>query len=285
VANSVVPGSGSGASQRFTFTVSDQGGSGFLTGLAALIAPTFNHNNACSLVYDRAANRVSLSYDTASNGSSPVAPGSSTVVSNSQCSLKGANTTVTYTATQMIVTMDLSFSATFFGTKAIYLYAAESTANSGWTTVGSWTVTGGAPTADSVTPASGAGSSQTFTFAVSDSVTQSNISGMSMLFTSGSPANLASACYLVYDRTATTIGLYNDAAAAISAKGIGSSSTLQNSQCAVGYTVMNTSGNSVLFTINLVFKAAFNGAKSVYLQANEPSTNSGWVLRGSWTVQ
>ncbi|MEQ1883798.1 MAG: SBBP repeat-containing protein [Bryobacteraceae bacterium] len=285
VANSVVPGSGSGPSQRFTFTVSDQGGAGFLTGMAALISTTFNTNNACSLVYDRLTNQVSLSYDVAANGSSPVTPGSGTVVGNSQCTLRGANTTVAFTATQMIVTVDLTFNASFFGTKNIYLYAAESSANSGWATVGAWTVTGGAPTADSVTPSSGAGSSPSLTFSVSDSVSQVNISGMSMLFTNGSPANLANACYLVYDRAAATIGLYNNAGTSVSTKAIGSSATLQNSQCAVGYTVMTTSGNSVLFTINLAFKPAFNGVKSVYLQANEPSINSGWVLRGSWTVQ
>jgi len=28
----------------------------------------------------------------------------------------------------------------------------------------------------------------------------------------------------------------------------------------------------------------FSGPKSVYLQANEPNTNSGWVQRGVWTV-
>jgi len=284
-ATSVVPASGFGPAQRFTFTISDQGGSAYLTGLAALIGPTLNTNNACSLVYDRGTNRVSLSYDTAANGSSPVTLGSNTVVSNSQCSLRGANTTVTFTATQMIVTMDLSFNASYFGAKNIYLYAAEVGVNSGWTTVGSWTVTGGAPTADSVTPASGAGSSPGFTFSASDSVTQTNISGMSMLITTGSPANIANACYLIYDRTAATIGLYDNAGTTLSTKGIGSSATLQNSQCAVGYTVMVTSANSVLFTINLAFKPAFNGAKTVYLQANEPATNSGFVARGTWTVQ
>jgi hypothetical protein len=44
-------------------------------------------------------------------------------------------------------------------------------------------------------------------------------------------------------------------------------------------------GNSVLLTINLVFKSpAFSGAKSVYLQALEPNASSGWVFRGTWTV-
>jgi hypothetical protein len=48
---------------------------------------------------------------------------------------------------------------------------------------------------------------------------------------------------------------------------------------------MTTSGNAVSFTINLVFKSAqFPGAKTVYLQALEPNTSSGWVARGTWTV-
>jgi len=48
---------------------------------------------------------------------------------------------------------------------------------------------------------------------------------------------------------------------------------------------MTTSGNAVSFTINLVFKSAqFQGAKTVYLQALEPNTSTGWVARGTWTV-
>ena len=184
-----------------------------------------------------------------------------------------------------MITLDLAFNATFFGAKNAYLYAAESSSNSGWVTVGGWTVTGGSPTADSVVPDSGSGLSPNFTFTASDSATQSNIIGMNMLLTSGSPANLANACYLFYDRVSATIGLYADDGVTLSTKGIGSSATLQNSQCAVGYTVMITSGNSVLFTINVVLKSpAFSGPKTVYLQALEPNATSGWVSRGTWTV-
>src|SRR6185312_4979244 len=50
VANSVVPGAGSGAAQRFSFTVSDPGGAGFLTGVGMLLSATLNSANACSLV-------------------------------------------------------------------------------------------------------------------------------------------------------------------------------------------------------------------------------------------
>ena len=205
------------------------------------------------------------------------------VASNSQCTLRALNTTLVIGTTSIVVTMDLSFNANWFGAKNVYLLAAEPGVNSGWATVGAWTVTGGAPTADSVSPEEGSGTAPSFTFMVSDSSTQSNISGISMLITAGAPTALANACYLVYNRTNATIGLYNDSATTLSTKPIGSSVSLQNTQCAVGYTVMTASGTSVTFNINLLFRT-FSGAKFVYLQANEPNTNSGWVQRGTWTV-
>ena len=283
VANSVVPAAGSGPGQRFSFTISDQGGSGFLTGAAMLLAATLSTTNACSMVYDRTRNVVSLAYDIPTNGATPVTPGSSTVASNGQCTLNGANTTVVIGVTAITVTVDLTFNASWFGAKNVYLLASETTFNSGFVLVGGWTVTGGAPTADSVAPASGSGTSPNFTFTVSDSSSQQNITGMSMLLTAGPPNAVANACYLIYNRATATIGLYDDAATTLSTKPIGSSANLFNTQCAVGYTVMTASGTSVSFTINIVFRT-FSGAKTIYLQANEPNSNSGWVQRGSWTV-
>ena len=283
VANSVVPASGSGPGQRFSFTASDQGGAGFITGMALLLSSTLNTANACSLVYDRTRNVVSLAFDNPANGSASVTPGSNTVISNAQCSLNGANTTVVVGVTSIVVTVDLTFNANWFGAKNIYLLASETTVNSGFVMLGGWTVTGGAPTADSVVPASGSGTSPNFTFTVSDSSSQLNLTGMSMLITAGAPSVLANACHLIYNRVTATIGLYNDSGTTLSTKPIGSSANLFNTQCAVGFTVMVSSGNSVSFTINTVFRT-FSGAKSVYLQATEPNTNSGWVQRGAWTV-
>jgi hypothetical protein len=285
MANSVIPSAGSGPGQRFSFTVSDQGGNGFIVAVAMLFSATLDTNNACSLVYDRTRNTISLAYDNPANGAATLIPGSSTVIENHQCSLRGANSTVVAGTTSLVITVDLFFNASFFGAKNAYLYAAESLTNSGWVTVGGWTVTGGAPTADSVLPASGSGSSPNFLFTVTDSSSEENITGMTMLITAGAPINLANACYLFYNRVNSTIGLYDDSGAVLSTKTVGSASNLQNSQCAVGYTVMVTSGNSVVFTINVVFKSpAFSGDKIVYLQALEPNTSSGWVARGTWTV-
>ena len=286
VANSVVPSAGTGPSQRYSFTVSDQGGAGFVWGVAMLFSTSLSTANACSISYDRSANVISLSYDNPANGAATLTPGSSTVISNSQCTVNGANTTVAFGVTTVVVTVDVAFNAAFFGAKSTYLYASEPSVNSGWVLVGSWTVTGGAPTADSVSPSSGSGSSATFTFTVSDSANSANIIGMSMLITAGAPTATANACYMVYDRVGATIGLYNDAGAVLSTKPIGSSANLANSQCAVGYTVMFTSGNSVQLQVQVVFKTPiFNGGKTVYLLATEPNANSGWVLRGTWTVQ
>ena len=285
VAESVIPSGGSGPGQRFSFTVSDQGGNGFIVAVAILFSSTLDSNNACSLVYDRSRNTIALAYDNPANGSTPLVPGSSDIVSNHQCTLRGSNSTIVAGTTSLVITVDLFFNATFFGAKNAYLYAAESFSNSGWVTVGGWTVTGGAPTADSVLPSSGSGSSPNFTFTVSDSSSQENISGVAILLTAGAPVNLANSCYLFYNRVNSTIGLYNDSGVTLSTKIVGSSGNLQNSQCAVGYTVMITSGNSLIFTLDVLFKTpAFSGEKNMYLQAFEPNTSSGWVSRGTWIV-
>lgn len=283
VANSVSPSSGSGPSQRFSFTVSDAGGAGFITGLAIVVAPSLNIVNACYVVYDRTANTISLAYDNPLNGASPVTPGGTQVVSNSQCTLKASDSTVVIGLTSVVVTVDLTFNATYFGAKNLYLDAIEPGATSGWLNAGTWTVTGGAPEANSSSPSSGSGLSPSFTFTVSDSSSSANISGMSMLFTSGAPSNTANACYLTYNVAAATISLYNNAGTSSSSKGIGSSANLSNSQCAVGYTVGYPSGNSVVFEVNLQFSSTFTSPQTVYLDALEPGASSGWVSVGSWT--
>jgi hypothetical protein len=181
--------------------------------------------------------------------------------------------------------MDLTFNAAWFGAKNMYLLASEYGVSSSWATVGSWTVTGGSPTADSVTPPSGLGTSQTFTLAVSDSASPLNIVGMSVLVTAGAPSSVANACYVVYSRGNATSGLYDNSGTTLNTKPIGSSANLLNTQCAVGYSGMTSSNNSVSLVLQLVFfSPAFQGAKTVYLLAMEPNTSSGWVSRGTWTV-
>lgn len=278
----VSPSAGGGSNALLSFTAADLGGSGFISGMAILIAPSLDFNNACFLNYDRAVGVVTLAYDTAVNGSSPVALGSNTAVSNSQCALRGAGSSVSFGATTATLTLDLAFRPEFAGTKNIYLLAAELGVNSGWQWVGTWTVTAAPPTVDSISPSNGSGSGDMFTVTATDPNSAANVSGISLLFTNAGPAD---ACWVYLDAVEGRIGLYSDDLSVLQFKVLGSSATLQNTRCAVGYSVRNTSGNAVSLTVYVLFQSpVFAGVKTVYGQAHTASVSSGWVAKGSWTV-
>jgi hypothetical protein len=286
---SVDPASGTGPGERFTFTIGDTGGAGFITYGAILFASTFNMVNACYLEWDGTKNTISVTYDNPANGQTPETPGQPGIATSSQCTLNAANSSIVVGATQVLITLDLTFNSSFFGPKNIYLYGAEGSANSGWSTVGTWTVTGGTPSAVSVSPSSGSGSYLYYTFTIADSSSQTNLTGLTMLFTNGAPTNIANACYMFYNRTAQTIGLWdNTGHTTLSTKGEGFSTLLQNSQCSVQYTqILVASNTSCTFTIQILFNTVtFGGPKSVYLETNEPNNvSSGMVYVGTWTVQ
>ena len=131
--------------------------------------------------------------------------------------------------------------------------------NTGFLAKGTWSVTipPPIPSADSVSPNASTGASQTFTFVFSDTQSASNLTNMAMLFsTSGS---LANSCYIVYDRVAGSIRLLTDDAQGSGSKPVGSTTVLQNSQCAVGAVSASTSGLSQIVNITITFKAAFGG--------------------------
>jgi hypothetical protein len=149
-------------------------------------------------------------------------------------------------------------------------------------------VTGGVPAAVSVSPSSGAGSSLiNFTFTVSDSSAATNLSLLSMLFTTGAPVNnAANECSVLFNIPTNSVGLLADNGTTVNTKYLGSAANLDNSQCAVGYTGFTVSGTVAQFTVQLLFfPANFGGPKTVYLEANEPSSTTGWVSVGTWTVQ
>jgi hypothetical protein len=286
-ADSVVPASGGGPGQRFSISVSDAGGASYINAIAVLISPTASTMNACFILYDRLANTLSVSYDNPALGTTALHLGSLGYTSNSQCSLNSANSTVIIGTNSIALTLDMTFSSAFSGMKNIYVYGGEAASNTGWVQRGTWNVTGGVPSAVSVNPASGSGSSlTTYTFSVSDSSAASNLTSVAAMFTGGAPSNVANACYVVINIQTNSVGLFADNGTTVNTKPLGSSGNLLNSQCAVGFTGYSVSGTTAQFTIQLLFfKPAFNGTKTVYLAANEPSTTSGWVSVGAWTVQ
>lgn len=283
VAQSVTPASGTGLSQTFSFTIADNGGSNFLWAAAMLFSRSsnFDLNNGCYVTWDKTTNRFSLFRDIYTNGSNSLNVGTSGLLGNSQCILNGSGSSVSIGATTITITVSLTFSAAFAGNKNSFLYASENGYNSGWKQVGTWTVPGSPPTINALAPASGSGSTTTFTMSATTPVSPSDATGMTMLVTAGGAIN---SCYVRYDRASATIGLYNDAATSVGTKPIGSSANLQNSQCAIGFSVVNVSAGTINVSVQIVFKPAFSGAKTIYVGAENAWGTTSPVSRGTWTV-
>ncbi|MBI3473450.1 MAG: matrixin family metalloprotease, partial [Candidatus Solibacter usitatus] len=143
-----------------------------------------------------------------------------------------------------------------------------------------------APSPVSVTPSSGSGASQTFTFVYSDAAGYANLTWVNLdIHTALSSIG---ACYIQYDRATNTVQLANDGGSAwAGAAALGASGTLQNSQCAIdaGASSASGAGNNLTLVLSLSFKAAFAGGKNIYMGAlNSVGLFSGWQTRGTWTV-
>jgi hypothetical protein len=141
------------------------------------------------------------------------------------------------------------------------------------------------PAVVSTVPASGSGSSQTFTLTVADGAgAGNNISCAYFLVNSSLSA--ANACYVEVNRAANTFRLQNDAGTGwLGPTPIGTGTALVNSQCTVSAAAASTSssGNNLTVNIPVTFTAGFAGLKSVFGYAYDNSFNgSGWVTTGSW---
>ena len=140
------------------------------------------------------------------------------------------------------------------------------------------------PTAVSVSPSAGAGSRQTFTFVFSDSQSSTNLAAAAMLF---APALVVQdSCYVIYDRNRGTIQLEWDDMKGNENQPVGSSKTLQNSQCVIGATSVTATALSTTVTLDITFKSGFTGLKNIYMYSadGDGSINTGWVQKGNYTV-
>jgi hypothetical protein len=108
-----------------------------------------------------------------------------------------------------------------------------------------------------------------------------------MWFTAVFSNSSASSCMLFYSQTTNQINLLNDAGSAWMSMTPGTAGTLQNSQCSlnVGAMTLTPSGTNLTVSMPMTFKAAYAGAKQVWMYAGGGAGNSGWQQRGTWTVQ
>lgn len=141
---SVSPNSGAAASQTFSVTISDQGGSADVHSMNLLFTPSAAGPNTCWLYFDKAAGALWLASDDASSWTSR-SFGSSASLQNSQCTVPADGFTVTYNAgpsgMDMLMTVPITFSSSFAGSKSIYARADNQAGlDSGYRNAGSWSV-------------------------------------------------------------------------------------------------------------------------------------------------
>ena len=282
---SVTPASGSGLQQTFSFRYSDTAGVGDISQLSVWVN-SGSTASSCLLVWNRASNALNL-YNDAGSGWLPAAQlGASGTLSNSQCSVNAAASNASLSGTDAVLTLAMSFTSSFDGTKNVALYGLGSSANSGWQTLGTWSVP--APsvgiTAVSVTPASGSGMQQTFSFRYSDTAGVGDIVQLWVWVNSGSTAN---SCLLLWDRASNALNLYNDAGSGwLPWASLGVSGTLSNNQCSVNAVAgsVSLSGTNAVLNLAMSFTSIFAGTKNVALYGLASSSNTGWQTLGTWSV-
>jgi uncharacterized repeat protein (TIGR01451 family) len=288
-ADTVTPASGSGSSQTFALQYSDTAGATTLSTAWVWFNASFaaSSANSCMVYYDRAPGIYYLLNDAGSQWIQG-APWVTTTIQNSQCSVNLSNSSTVVNGNVLTLNLAMTFKPAYAGTKNIYMYVADSIgANSAWQNRGTWTAQGTIVTADTVTPSSGSGSSQTFALRYSDTAGATSFSTVWVWF-NATFSTAANSCMVYYDRAATVLNLINDAGTQWLQGTPGSGGTLQNSQCSVSLAGSSAVPNGNVLTLNLAvtFKPAYAGAKNVYMYgADTGGTNSGWQTRGTWTAQ
>jgi hypothetical protein len=136
------PASGSGLTQQFTWTVSSPSGYSNLADVFALFNTTSASTaNACYIRYNRLSNLLYLADNASANWSSGFVPGSSNSASNSYCTINGSGSSVSGSGTQLVLTVSVTFQASFAGTKNEYLIGYDNSGlYTGWFQFGTWTV-------------------------------------------------------------------------------------------------------------------------------------------------
>jgi hypothetical protein len=287
---SVSPASGAGPSVKFHVVASDPDGAADVAAVYVLVHPAPAVQSSCYMAYLPQSNMVYLFADNSTAGwLSPVALGVTGAIENSQCRVNAGTSSVSTSGTQVIIDLDLTFKPAYIGTQGVYV-AVQDRANvvAGWSLLATWVVTAATnrpPQPVSVTPGSGSGQSQAFQFTVSDPDGAADIYAMYMLIGTGTAAN---SCYVAFLPRAKSLFLMNDAATGwLSPVTLGTTATLENTQCRINGPASSAAGAGTVqtLTLEIYFKSTFKGSKSILLSGHDFSNVvSGFLQVGSWTV-
>ena len=302
---SLTPASGQGASATFVLAVADPAGANDLASVQFLVGSSTGLENACAVTYAAQQNQFALSSDSGSSYVGALTPGQASTISNSQCTLSGAGSSVQLSGKNLVITLSLQFNTAFAGlgggaaktTYALPLTASGLGPVAGMTAVGTWTVPqpapSGPPTVGSITPASGQGVAQSFNLAVSDPLGASDLATVLLLF--GSSTAPGNACSVTYTAQKNLFALLNDAGTGYAGTlAPGQVATVANSQCTLSGSgsSVTLSGNTLTMVVSLQFNTSFaslgnSATKNVYADPVNTAGQgpaAGYVQVGTWTV-
>jgi hypothetical protein len=274
----------------FSFAYLDPNGQADLAEAQALINTAVSGTSACYVFYNPVLGSVTLANDGYTSLLGPMTLGIAATLQNSQCIVNGATSSASWSGNTLTLKLSLTFKPAFAGAKNIFGYARSvGGLFSGWQTLGAWTVPGTVqpPQVVSVTPSSGAGGSQVFSFVYSDPNGKGDLAEAQGLINTA--VSGTGACYVFYNPALGSVTLANDGyTSLLGPMTLGMAATLQNSQCTVnGATSSATwSANTLTLNLSLTFNTAFAGAKSLFGYARSVGgLFSGWQTLGAWTVQ
>lgn len=187
----------------------------------------------------------------------------------------------TLTATD--VSINGSASVNFVAGQSIHLGPGfHATAGSAPTTFHAWVET--APSVISVSPSSGSGASQLFTFATSSPSGYSNLSEVQFLL--NTTISGADGCYIRYSGNLLYLA-DNSGSTWLGGFAPGSAGSASNSYCSISGIGASVSGSGAQLsvTVPVTFQGAFAGTKNEYVIAyNNEGLDSQWQQMGTWTV-
>ena len=284
---SVSPASGTGTAQTFSFIYSDSQGFADIAYVDMLFQAQLVGQNACFVQYVRASNLIWLISDAGSSYIGPVTLGTAGTVTNSQCTVNAGTSTVSASGNNLTVNLAITFKPAFPGAKNVYMGAVgNSGVFSGWQPKGVWTIPGAPPTNVSVTPSSGSGTTQSFSFLFSDPIGFADIHHVDIIFNSQLVGQ--NGCFIEYSRASNVLYMVADSGSGfVGSATLGTVGTLTNSQCTVntGTSTAQGTGNNLTVTLAITFKPAFFGTKNAYMSvANNSGVFVGWDARGTWTA-
>ena len=284
---SLSPASGVGSQQSFTVTVSGSNGQADVQ-YAFFLAGSVDAVRACSVVYLAEYNLLFLVDDSGTFWLPQLTLGSPGTVSNGQCTLNAGASSVVRNGVSLGVTVALTFAASFTGSHDLFANAMDTGGLwSGWKKLGSWSVPAGQqpPSVTSMSPASGTGTTQSFTVTASDANGQGDI--QYAFFLAGN-VDAVRACSVVYLAEYNLLFLVDDSGSFwLPQLTLGSPGTVSNGQCTLnaGASSVVRNGVSLGVTVALTFSASFTGPHDLYGNAlNYGGLWSGWKKLGSWTV-